>query len=80
MLMIAHLYEENVAYSLAPEDLVSREYDLLAIITWNLCGKYSLLTAMLINPVITIFCIEFYGDYNLKRSKIGRWLTFPSQQ
>ena len=49
------------------------DYDLSAITTWNLCGRYFPLTAMLICPMIMIFCIEFFSDYNLTMSKICRW-------
>ena len=35
-------------------------YDLSTITTGNVLGKYSLLTAMLICPVIMIFYIDFF--------------------
>ena len=38
-----------------PRDYDTGDYNILAITTWNLCSKYSPLTAMLICPVITIF-------------------------
>ena len=64
-------------FTLTSRDSDSRYYNLLVIMTWNLCDKYSPLTAMLICPVITIFYMDFFSDYNLKMSKIGRWSTFP---
>ena len=47
-----------------------QDYNLLVITTWNLCVKFSPLTAMLICPVIMIFYINFFGNYNLKMKKI----------
>ena len=49
-------------------------YPLSVIMTWNLCGRYSPSAAMLICPVITIFYIKFFGNYDLEMSK---WLLFP---
>ena len=47
------------------------------IMTWNLCRKYSPLTAMLICPVIMIFYIDFSHNYDLKMSKIDElFLTY----
>ena len=70
---ISHLHRST----LTTKDNKSKGYDLLAILTWNLCSKYFSLTAMLICPVITIFYIDLFGDYYLKMGKIGRWLAFP---
>ena len=49
------------------------DYDLLVIPTCNLCGKYYPLTAMLIFPVITIFYIKLFWQFELKN---GRQSTF----
>ena len=59
--------------TLEPGDYDTENYDLLVIMSWHLCGKYSPLAAVSICPVITIFYINFDSDYNLKMSK---WLTF----
>ena len=45
----------------------------------NLHGKYSPLAAMLLCPVTMIFYINFFGDYNLKMSKID-WLFLTSTE
>ena len=59
-------YACHIVHTLGP-----RDYDLSVIMTWNLHGKYSPLTAILICPVIMTFYITFFfGDYNLKMSKI----------
>ena len=47
------------------------DYDLFALTTRNFYGKYSPLTATLIFPVIMIFYIDFFGNYDLKISKIA---------
>ena len=66
-------------YTLIPRDYDSGDYDLMVTVTWNCHSKYSSLIAMLICPVITKCYIDVSGDYDLKMSKIDRWLTFPSQ-
>ena len=45
--------------TLGPRNYHIVDYDLLAIMTWNLYSKYSPLTAILICPMITIFYIDF---------------------
>ena len=70
--------------TLEPHNYDPRDYDLLAIMTWNLCGKYCPLTAMLIWLVImNVYIdfwqllleneqnIDFFSNYDLKTSKIG---------
>ena len=56
--------------TLGPGDNDTGVYDLPTIATWNQFSKYFPLTAMLICPVITIFYIDLFGNYNLKMSKI----------
>ena len=54
---------------------MSGDYDLSAVMTWNLCSKYSPLTMVLICPVMSYY-INYYGSNDLKMSKISRQLTF----
>ena len=56
-------------YTLEAMDYNSWDYNLLAITAWNLHGKYSPFTAMLIWPLITIFGIDFFQQLQLEKEQ-----------
>ena len=56
---------QTVCNTLRPGYYNMGDNNFSAIMTWNFHGKYLPLTAMLICPVITIFYINFAGDYDL---------------
>ena len=63
-------HDSYVAHTLGHGDDDPRDYDLLAITTLNLCSKYSPLTAMLVYPVIMIFCFDFLTIVTWKWAKL----------
>ena len=57
-------------------DYDSGDSDLLAIMNWNLDGKYSPIHSNVNLPCDDDFLYQFFSNYDLKISKIGKQLTF----
>ena len=58
------------AYTLGPRDYNTGGYDLSVITTLKPLWQIFFIDSNVICPVIMIFCIDFFSNYNLKMSKI----------